>query len=477
MNLLHIIPRFIGGGPERHLLALAAAWRQAGHGVRHTCIVLTAPASALLVVKARRLGIELRIAPPLDVIQDAVAAADVVEVTFWNHPSLYALLRESLPPARWVLRSAVAGTTPPQVLSSALGERMDAVIASSSASLHTPAFTTARHRGCRVDALPSLADLQRLEGFQPKRHDGIRVGYLGMIEPTKMHPSFAHLAASVRTPNVHFDVYGDGSWSDALRAQCQALGMSDRVHFHGHIEDIRMAFASMDIFGYPLTPDTYATSEKVLQEAMWVGVPPVVLASSAPSSLIEHERTGLVCQDEDEYPTAIDRLATDADLRTSLAASARRFAREHFDTDRNAARFFTVFEEVGTHPRRAWLPLPGRDGTGAACFVQSLGHLGGEFATSLAGASAGDHATVRAADARIAAASAVLAHGEGGIVHYRTTYPQDPHLRLWSGHLLMAAGRHAQARQEFDEAIALGIDPHRIPSSDARHAHQGPAAS
>lgn len=187
--------------------------------------------------------------------------------------------------------------------------------------------------------------------------------------------------------------------------------------------------------------------------------------------------SGLVCQHEDEYPTAVERLATDAALRTSLATSARRFARDHFDADRTAARFFTVFKEVGTHPKRAWLSLPGRDSTGAACFVQSLGHLGGDFATSLAGTAARDHATVRAADDRIAAASAVLAHGEGGIVHDRTTYPLDPYLRLWIGRLLGAAGRHAQARQAFDEAIALGIDPHRIPSSDARHPHQGAVAS
>jgi glycosyltransferase involved in cell wall biosynthesis len=472
MNLLHIIPRFIGGGPERHLLALAAAWRRAGREVRHTCIVLTAPASALLVVKARRLGIELRIAPPLDVIREAMAAADVVEITFWNHPALYALLRESLPSARWVLYSAVAGTTPPQVLIDALGEHVDAVITSTSASLHTPALAVAQCLGCRIDTLPFLADMERLEGFRPQPHDGIRVGYLGTIETTKMHPAFAHLAARVKTPDVHFDVYGDGSWSDTLRAQCHALGIADRVHFHGHVEDIRTALATMDIFGYPLTPDTYATSEKVIQEAMWVGLPPIVLASSAPASLVEHEHTGLICQSEDEYPTAIERLATDAVLRTSLATSARRFARDHFDAHRNAARFLSVFEEVGSRPRRAWIPLSGRDGTGAACFVQSLGHLGGDFATSLAGVSARDHDTVRAADDRIAAASAVLAHGEGGIVHYRTTFPHDPHLRLWSGRLLMTAGRHTLARQEFEEAIALGIDPRRIPSSDASHEHQ-----
>jgi glycosyltransferase involved in cell wall biosynthesis len=477
MNLLHIIPRFIGGGPERHLLALVAAWRETGLRLRHTCIVLTPPASALLVVKARQLDIGIHMAPPLHVIAEAVSAADVVELTFWNHPALYALMRESLPGARWVLRSAVAGTTPPQVLIDALGERPDAVIVSAPVSLNTPALAAARRRGCLIESLPALGEGQRLTGFRRRPHSGIRVGYLGLVEPTKMHPAFARLSAAVTAPDVHFDVYGDGSWCEQLRAQCDALGMSERIHFYGHVEDIRTAFATMDIFGYPLAPDSYATSEKVIQEAMWCGVPPVVLASSAPSSLVEHERTGLVCQSESEYPTAIERLATDATLRAALGTAARRFASDHFDSRRNATRFFKVFDEVSALPKRAWVPLPGRDGTGAEHFVQSLGHLGGDFATSLAGPSTDDIRAVLAADDSICGASAVLAQGEGGVVHYRNTYPQDPHLRLWSGHVLMAAGRDTAARQEFEQAVALGIDPRRIPSGDLIHTHQASVQS
>lgn len=211
MKILHIIPRFIGGGPERHLLALASAWREAGRAVTHTLIVLATPASALLVVRARRLGITVRIAPDPASLRDAVAAADVVDLTFWNHPALYELLRQPLPPARWMVRSAVAGTTAPQVLIAALGECCDAMVLSAPASVHTPAVAVAQQRGCRIECIPSLADMRRLDGFEPVAHDGVRVGYLGLIEPTKMHPAFTQFAAAVTAPNVQFDVYGDGS--------------------------------------------------------------------------------------------------------------------------------------------------------------------------------------------------------------------------------------------------------------------------
>ncbi|MBM3739985.1 MAG: hypothetical protein FJW39_29855 [Acidobacteria bacterium] len=88
MNLLHVIPRFIGGGPERHLLALAAAWHKADVGIRQKVVVLDPPVSAPLLIKARRFGVEILINPDLAAIRDAVAAADAVDINFWNHPRL-----------------------------------------------------------------------------------------------------------------------------------------------------------------------------------------------------------------------------------------------------------------------------------------------------------------------------------------------------------------------------------------------------
>lgn len=471
MNLLHIIPRFIGGGPERHLLALAGAWRTAGFQVRQRILVLDPPASAPLLIKARRLGIELLIAPDLNNTRNAIAEADIVEIKFWNHPHLHDLLRHELPPARWVLSSAVAGTTLPQVLTAGIGTVADVVIVSTDASLQTPAVCEARTRNCRVESIPALADMSRLEGITCVPHEGIRVGYLGLVEPTKMHPRFARLAAAVRNPVVRFDIYGGGTWTAGLQHQFEGAGMSDRVRFHGHVEDIRPAFGTMDVFGYPLAPDTSATSEKTIQEAMWAGVPPVVLAGTGATLLVQHERTGLVCETEADYPAAIDRLAGDAPLRRRLGEAARAFAREHFDPNRNAARFHEIFESTLALPKREFVPLPGRDAPGADRFVQSLGTLGHDFETSLRADASFSTEQLAAAEQSIRHSSAVMTQGEGGIVHYRNTYPEDPHLHFWCGLIALQTGEEEAASREFDAAIQLGLDPKRVQNHLANPPH------
>jgi len=462
MNLLQIIPRFIGGGPERHLLALAGAWRTSGLRARQRFLVLDPPASAPLLIKARRLGIELLIAPDLTTTRNAIADAEIVEITFWNHPRLYDLLRHELPRARWVVRSAVAGTTLPQVLTAGIGTVADVVIVSTDASLQTPAVCEARTRNCRIESIPALADMKRLEGLAACPHDGIRVGYLGLVEPTKLHPHFAQLASAVRNPEVRFDIYGGGTWTTALQHRFEAAGMSDRVTFHGQVEDIRPAFATMDIFGYPLAPETFATSEKTIQEAMWAGVPPVVLAGTGATLLVQHERTGLVCQNEADYPAAIDRLAGDAPLRRRLGEAARAFAREHFDPNRNAARFHEIFKSTLALPKREIAPLPGRDAPGANRFVQSLGTLGYAFETSLIADASLSKDRLADAEHSIRHSSPVMTQGEGGIVHYRNTYPQDPHLHFWCGLISLHAGNRDGARREFEAAIQLGLDPARV---------------
>ncbi len=462
MNLLHIIPRFIGGGPERHLLALAGAWRSAGIQLRQRILVLEPPASAPLIIQARRLGIELLIAPDLPTIRKAIDEADLVEIRFWNHPRLYDLLRQQLPPARWVLGSAVAGTTLPQVLTPGIGSVADVLIVSTKASLQTPAACDARARNCRIESIPSLADMSRLEGLTAGPHEGIRVGYLGLVEPTKMHPDFARMASAVRNPEVQFEIYGGGTWKAELERQFVAAGMSDRVRFHGSIDDIRPAFATMDIFGYPLAPETSATSEKTIQEAMWAGVPPVVLAGTGATLLVQHERTGLVCETEADYPAAIDRLAGDPHLRRRLGEAARTFALEHFDPIRNASRFHEIFASTLTLPKRQAVPLPGRDAPGANRFVQSLGTLGQDFETSLLADAAQPTDALVSAERSIQRSSSVMTQGEGGIVHYRNTYPEDPHLHFWCGLIFLQAGNTEAAGSEFDAAIQLGLPPGRV---------------
>ena len=462
MNILHIIPRFIGGGPERHLLAAAAAWKSAGLQASHHVIVLDPPVSARLLLRARALGIAVTASPTAEQVQRAIASADAVEVYFWNHPALQDLLRRELPAMRLLVSAVITGTSVPQVLAAGLGSLADALVMRSPASRATACATAAGSRGIPIEVVPALADMTRLYGFSPRTHEGIRVGYLGLVEPTKMHPRFAELSAAVHTPDVTFDVFGDGTWGAELERQMSALGAPGRVRVHGHIEDLRSAFAEMDIFGYPLAPGSSASSDKTIQEAMWAGIPPVVIAGTGAAALVDHERTGLVCASESEYPKAIERLAQDADLRKRLGNAARAHAREAFDPARNAARLRAMFESLAATPKRSHAPLDGAGLTGAGKFVASLGELAGPFAVSLEGATTHSRDAVREADSAIASSSDVIARGEGGVIHYRNTYPDDPHLRLWSGLIARHRGGADAGHEDLRAAIDGGIEPWRI---------------
>ena len=466
MKVLHVLSRFQGGGPERHLLTLVAAWRESGHRAEHTVAVLDTPVSARLLLQARRLGMHVLVRPDRDALDAAIDAADLVAITYWNHPRLLDLLRRDLPAARVLMRCAVAGTTAPQVLFTELAALADALLISSPVSTTTAAVRTATATGRAVEYVPGLADMSRLAGFRARAHTGIRVGYLGLVEPTKMHPRFAELSAAVRTRNVHFDIFGDGSWSPELARRFSSLGRAERLHLHGHVEDLREALAAIDIFGYPLAADSYAASEKALQEAMWVGIPPVVLRGSGGAGFVEHERNGLVCDAEADYARAIERLAEDEPLRRRLGDAAREFAREQFDPARNAARLAATFETAAALPRRSRDPLPGANEPAASRFVRSLGDLAGAFATSFDAGLKGLPA-VADAEKEIAQSSPVLARGEGGIIHYRNTYPEDPHLRLWAGLIAQHAGDAETAAAEFAAAATFGVAPRRdhIPAS------------
>ena len=194
-----------------------------------------------------------------------------------------------------------------------------------------------------------------------------------------------------------------------------------------------------------------------MQEAMWVGIPPVVFGHGGVRCLVEHDRTGLVVATEEEYARAIERLAHDPVLRQRLGEGARRFARAAFDPARWSRAAGQVLSAMMAEPRRSRSPLPGAGDGAATNFVRSLGDQAGPFAVSLAGSAKYSPEQVAAAEREIAVVSPLLARGEGGVVHHRNFFPHDPHLRLWAGLVSGGVGARDIAAAEFAAADALGL--------------------
>jgi hypothetical protein len=99
-------------------------------------------------------------------------------------------------------------------------------------------------------------------------HAGFVVTYVGTIGPGKIHPDFVALSLAGAPADARFVVCGSGGGEAALIAAAEAAGARHRFELPGFVADLPPVLAASDVFGYPLAPDTYATSDRSLQEAM-----------------------------------------------------------------------------------------------------------------------------------------------------------------------------------------------------------------
>jgi glycosyltransferase involved in cell wall biosynthesis len=272
-----------------------------------------------------------------------------------------------------------------------------------------------------VEFLPALAEIDRLENFRPRRHDGIRAAYLGSLTPTKMHPFFPEIVAMLDS-DITVDIIGDGDEVSTanLRRRFDELGVSKRVIFHGHVENIAELLATADIFIYPLNPESSATSEKALQEAMWLGLAPVMMTGTAAAGWIESGKTGFVASDSSEFAANVNLLARDEKLRIEIGGAARKFAHDQFNPVSGAKKTRDIYDRLITIPKRTRAPLQTGDSSGAEKFYKSLGLNRVSFM----------HRLEQASDMS-PESNFMLLKSEGGMLHYQSHYPSDSDLRDW----------------------------------------------
>jgi len=181
---------------------------------------------------------------------------------------------------------------------------------------------SATHRPCSlmergVDlATFSPAHRNRLEGRQ------IVIGYVGRLSTEKKVRSFSKLAQALRAAghqNVKFVFVGHGHEEQWLR---QHIPDAD---FTGVLRGpaLSRAYANMDVFAFYSETDTFGN---VVLEALASGVPAVVTDKGGPKFIVDHERNGFICSDDEEFTNSVLRLVSSSTLRHDMAVAARQRA-------------------------------------------------------------------------------------------------------------------------------------------------------
>ncbi len=170
---------------------------------------------------------------------------------------------------------------------------------------------------------------------------------MGRLVPHKQveHAIDAVVALRAEHPDVQLSVVGSGWWEDDLRKYVAEAGAGDLVTFEGQVSEQRKheILARSWLMLLPSLKEGWGL---VIGEAGTHRVPTVAYASAGGTcESVDHDRSGLLVDDQAEFTNAVSELIGDTDRRHRLGDGAydksRAFAWEH-----SQASFSTVLTEV-----------------------------------------------------------------------------------------------------------------------------------
>jgi glycosyltransferase involved in cell wall biosynthesis len=193
--------------------------------------------------------------------------------------------------------------------------------------------TDSRRRAATRAALglgdqPACLTLARLDDQKGHRH---LIDALAILAP--------------RRPNLVTLLAGEGPLEQALRAQCAALGLADRVRFLGHRRDVPELLEAADLV---VLPSLYEGLPLVAIEALAARRPMVATEVDGTPEVVIHERTGLLAPPANPpaLAAAIERLLDDPALASRLASEGCKFVQENFALQRQIEQTAALYSEL-----------------------------------------------------------------------------------------------------------------------------------
>jgi glycosyltransferase involved in cell wall biosynthesis len=159
--------------------------------------------------------------------------------------------------------------------------------------------------------------------------DALVVGSIGRLSAQKGHVHLLDAVSRLRhLAPLRLLVVGDGDLLEALRRQAEDAGIADRVLFAGHRTDVPDLLGTIDVFALS---SLYEGTPLALFEAMAAGKAIVSTAVDGCREVLEDGVSGLLVPPGDPaaLASALERAASSADLRASLAERARAQSRRY----------------------------------------------------------------------------------------------------------------------------------------------------
>jgi glycosyltransferase involved in cell wall biosynthesis len=220
--------------------------------------------------------------------------------------------------------------------------RADAAVAISE-HVRSVAVARAPWAAGKIRVVPNGVDTERFVPRAEPKQETFTFVLVGRLEPRKGVDLAIEALAAV--PDARLDVVGDGHDRASLARQARALGLGDRVRFHGYVADTQ-----------PLVARAHAAlgssrSEGLgiaLLEAMAMGLPVIGFAVGGVPEIVEDGRTGMLCASGDvsALAGAMRQAVASRDRLAAMGAAARIRVCERFSVDAMCAGYAQAYASL-----------------------------------------------------------------------------------------------------------------------------------
>jgi len=191
-----------------------------------------------------------------------------------------------------------------------------------------------------VAPMPVAVDLFSPNGT--RKHD--RLLFVGRLNKQKGIEILLHALSRIADKSLTLDVVGDGEDREDLVALASALGIGDRVRWHGALPQPKLADFYRNAAAL-VVPSVGEGLGLVAVEAQLCETPVVAFDSGGLPDIVQHDRTGILVSDVDAgaLAAALVSLLSREDHGAALGAAARLHALATFAPESVARRYADIY--------------------------------------------------------------------------------------------------------------------------------------
>lgn len=182
--------------------------------------------------------------------------------------------------------------------------------------------------------------------FQIDENDFV-IGNIGALVDHKGQIYLINAAPRIleSIPNARIFILGEGELRSSLKKKILELGLGEKVHLPGYIENIGDALNALDLFVLSSHLEGLCTS---LLDAMLMRVPVVATNTGGVPDAVIHGKTGLLAEPQNpaEIADAVIEMHRDPELRSRLVGQAYRHIMENFTVNQMVEGTAEVYRKV-----------------------------------------------------------------------------------------------------------------------------------